>query len=182
MEGLRACKVNGNIPEPEFGPGGTRALRCRSAGKGNDLHQPVATEEGSPRLKTENAVIPPADEKMVILPPGTFNAPDIQIIGQIKKLNGIVAISVFDEGRNIILMGDIEVEPLLKLSRKMLETTRKIVPFLDWGPLVHMTLQVSGANVIIAPYRDYHLCLLTTRTINIGHIRDLRDFQQASEP
>ena len=104
---------------------------------------------------------------------------DLRIIGQIKKLNGIVAISVFDEARNIILMGDAEIEPLLKIARSMLATTRKITPLLDWGAFVHMTLQIHEGNVIIAPYHEYHLCLLTTRTINIGHIRRiLRDLQQ----
>ena len=142
MEGLRACKVNGNIPEPDSVPAG-RALRCRSAGKGND--SVTGARKRDIPVPTENAVIPPADEKMVILPPGTLDEPDIQIIGQIKKLNGIVAISVFNKGRNIILMGDIEIEPLLKISRKMLETTRKIAPP-GLGALVHMTLQVPGAT------------------------------------
>jgi hypothetical protein len=54
---------------------------------------------------------------------------------------------------------------------------------MDWGSFVHMTLQIPGANVIIGSYRDYHLCLLTTQTINIGHVRRiLRDLQQASGP
>ena len=104
---------------------------------------------------------------------------DIKIIGQIKKLNGIVAISAFDEEQNIILMGDVEIEPLLNIARRLLVTTHKITPSLDWGSFVHMTLQIPEGNVIIAPYHDYHLCLLTTRTINIGHIRRiLRDLQQ----
>jgi hypothetical protein len=107
---------------------------------------------------------------------------DIKVISQIKKLNGIVAISVFSEDRNIILMGDVEIEPLLKIARNMLLTNRKIAPLLDWGLFVHMTLQIPEGNVIIAPYGDYHLCLLTTRTINIGHIRRiLRDLQQTGE-
>jgi len=106
----------------------------------------------------------------------------IRIIGQIKKLNGVVAISVFDEERNIILMGDVEIEPLLKIARNMLSTTRKITPLLEWGSFVHMTLQIPEGNVIVAPYHDYHLCLLTTRTINIGHIRRiLRDLQISSD-
>lgn len=106
----------------------------------------------------------------------------IKIIGQIKKLNGVVAISVFNEERNIILMGDVEIEPLLKIARNMLTTTRKITPMLEWGSFVHMTLQIPEGNVIVAPYHEYHLCLLTTRTINIGHIRRiLRDLQISSE-
>jgi hypothetical protein len=107
---------------------------------------------------------------------------DIKLISQIKKLNGVVAISVFTEDRNIILMGDVEIEPLLKIARNMLATTRKITPHLDWGAFVHMTLQIPEGNVIIAPYHEYHLCLLTTRTINIGHIRRiLRDLQQTGQ-
>jgi hypothetical protein len=106
----------------------------------------------------------------------------IKVIGQIKKLNGVVAISVFNDDRNILLMGDVEIEPLLKIARNMVATTRKISPLLEWGSFVHMTLQIPEGNVIIAPYHEYYLCLLTTRTINIGHIRRiLRDIQIGSE-
>ena len=114
-------------------------------------------------------------------PPVVLDETAIKIIGQIKKLNGVVAISVFNDDRNIILMGDVEIEPLLKIARNMLATTRKITPLLEWGSFVHMTLQIPEGNVIIAPYQEYHLCLLTTRTINIGHIRRiLRDLQISS--
>jgi hypothetical protein len=107
--------------------------------------------------------------------------PDMKIIGQMKKLNGIVAISVFNDERNILLMGDVAIDPLLRIARTMLATTRKIDPLLDWGSFVHMTLQIPEGNVIIAPYHENFLCILTTRTINIGHIRRiLRDLQQNS--
>lgn len=123
-----------------------------------------------------------AKDRVFVPQPAALEDPDIKIIGQIKKLNGIVAISVFNEDRNILLMGDVEIEPLLKIARTMLATTRKITPHLDWGSLVHMTLQIPEGNVIIAPYRENHLCILTTRTINIGHIRRiLRDLQQDRE-
>ena len=118
-------------------------------------------------------------ERPLVPQPAALEDPDIKIIGQIKKLNGIVAISVFNEDRNILLMGDVEIEPLLKIARTMLATTNKITPHLDWGSFVHMTLQIPEGNVIIAPYNEKHLCILTTRTINIGHIRRiLRDLQQ----
>ena len=118
-------------------------------------------------------------ERPLVPQPAVLEDPDIKIIGQIKKLNGIVAISVFNEDRNILLMGDVEIEPLLKIARTMLATTNKITPHLYWGSFVHMTLQIPEGNVIIAPYNDKHLCILTTRTINIGHIRRiLRDLQQ----
>jgi hypothetical protein len=118
----------------------------------------------------------------VILDREYLEDPDIRIISQIKKLNGVVAISVFDEERNILLMGNVEIEPLLKIARNLLETTKKITPLVDWGHFVHMTLQVPEGNIIVAPFRDYFLCLLTTRTINIGHIRRiLRDIQMTED-
>jgi len=155
--------------------------------------QEPATEKTAPRT------IPPAPPTMppqpVFTPPKAASPPQvippasvvldeeaIKIIGQIKKLNGVVAISVFNEERNIILMGDVEIEPLLRIARNMLATTRKITPHLEWGSFVHMTLQIPEGNVIVAPYEEYHLCLLTTRTINIGHIRRiLRDLQITSD-
>jgi hypothetical protein len=123
----------------------------------------------------EAASVPPAIPSQQVI----LDDADIKIIGQIKKLNGVVAISVFNDERNIILMGDVEIEPLLKIARNMLETIRKISPhIIEWGSFVHTTLQIPEGNVIIAPYRQYYLCLLTTRTINIGHIRRiLRDLQ-----
>lgn len=141
-------------------------------------------------VKREKPVPEPEPEEPAapVLPPITpemeLDEGDIRLIGQIKRLNGIVAISVFNEDRNIILMGDVEIEPLLKIARSMLATTRKLSPRLeDWGSFVHMTLQIPEGNVIIASYREYHLCLLTTRTINIGHIRRiLRDLQHTGMP
>lgn len=118
------------------------------------------------------------EESTSVTLPDLLDENDIRLIGQIKKLNGIVAISVFNDEKNILMMGDVDNDPLLKIARSMLATTRKISPLVEWGSFVHMTLQVPDGNVIIAPYHDYYLCLLTTRTINIGHIRRiLRDLQ-----
>ncbi len=90
---------------------------------------------------------------------------------------------MFNDDRNLLLMGEVEIEPLLKIARTMLATTHTITPLLDWGSFVHMTLQIPDSNVIIAPYHGNHLCILTTKTINIGHIRRiLRDLQEERHP
>jgi len=124
----------------------------------------------------------PEEEPATVPQPVILDEADIRLIGQIKKLNGVVAISVFNDDQNILLMGDVDIEPLLKIARSMLATTAKISPQVDWGSFVHMTLQIPEGNVIIAPYREFYLCLLTTRTINIGHIRRiLRDLQLTSD-
>ena len=151
------------------------------------LPEPVM-EKAIPAPAQQEVVVPvrsiaSVPERPVVPQPAILEDPEIKIIGQIKKLNGIVAVSVFNDERNILLMGDVEIEPLLKIARAMLATADKIAPRLDWGSFVHMTLQIPEGNVIIAPWHENHLCILTTRTINIGHIRRiLRDLQQDRRP
>ncbi len=156
---------------------------------------PVQPEEHKPiqqkaEAETERSVAavpvspaPEIDPGPPVLQPEVLEEPDIQIVSQIKKLNGIIAISVFNDTRNILLMGDTEIEPLLKIARTMLATATRITPRVDWGSFVHMTLQIPDGNLIIAPYHENHLCILTTRMINIGHIRRiLRGLHQDRNP
>jgi hypothetical protein len=125
----------------------------------------------------------PVEEKPVIPQPVILDEPDLHIIAQIKNLNGIVAVSVFDGKRNVMSIGDADSEAMVKIAKKMLGTAQDVTHLLPWGPFVHLTLQIPEGNMIIAPYHANYLCLLTTRTINIGHIRRiLREIQQQEEP
>ena len=166
-----------------------------------DISGPAITEQTPPSLH-EHAPVPEPiqengiseksifsqeehtfEESPVIPQPVVCDEPDVKIISQIKNLNGIVAISVFNDKRNIIMLGDADSEPLLKIARNMLATAKKITPLLNWGSFVHLTLQIPEGNMIIAPYHENYICLLTTRTINIGHIRRiLRDLQKRDAP
>jgi hypothetical protein len=124
-----------------------------------------------------------AEERTVASPTESRDEPDVSVISQIGELEGIVALSVFNEKHTVVMMGDADSEVLLNIGRKMLETARNITPRLSWGPFVHMTIQIPAGNMIIAPYHDHYLCMLTTRAINIGHIRRiLRDLQQKEAP
>jgi predicted regulator of Ras-like GTPase activity (Roadblock/LC7/MglB family) len=147
---------------------------------------PVAKSAGDTRIPDPIVVSPQVQtvEKRAVVPqPVPGDDPDVAIISQIRDLDGIVAIAVFNDTRNVIMMGDADSEVLLRIARTMLETAKKITPRLTWGPFVHMTIQIPAGNMIIAPYHDNYLCLLTTRTINIGHIRRiLRDLQQKGTP
>jgi predicted regulator of Ras-like GTPase activity (Roadblock/LC7/MglB family) len=134
---------------------------------------PVAV---SPRVHTlyKRAVVPQ---------PAAGDDTDITILSQIREIDGIVAISVFNDTRIVITVGDTDSEALLKIAQAMLATAKKVTPRPTWGPFVHMTIELPAGNMIITPYRDNYLCLLTTRTINIGHIRRiLRDLQRKSAP
>jgi hypothetical protein len=192
-QALKVCNFEETLPETEGRQ--VHAEVSQTEAEVSPMKEPEVSlpEQPSPEVAESSEIQKPVpdaapvtektSEELPEIPlvpqPVVIEDPDIKIIGQIKKLNGIVAISVFNDNRNILLMGDVEIEPLLKIARIMLETTNKITPHLDWGSFVHMTLQIPEGNVIIAPYHENHLCILTTRTINIGHIRRiLRDLQQ----
>jgi predicted regulator of Ras-like GTPase activity (Roadblock/LC7/MglB family) len=138
------------------------------------IPEPVAASSPQVRTDIQRAVVPQ---------PVVSDDPEVTILSQIRDLNGIIAIAVFNEKRTIIMMGDADSEALVKIARTMLETAKKMAPRLTWGPFVHMTIQIPAGNMIIAPYHDNNLCMLTTRTINIGQIRRiLRDLQQKAAP
>ena len=127
--------------------------------------------------------VPMVEERTVVPPPVVRDDPEVTLLSQIRDLDGIVALAVFNDTRTVIMMGDEDSEALVKIARTMLGTARKMTPRLLWGPFVHMTFQIPSGNMIIAPYHDNYLCLLTTRAINIGHIRRiLRDLLQKGAP
>jgi hypothetical protein len=135
---------------------------------------PAAPVAVSPRVHT-------LDRRAVVPQPASGDDPDITILSQIREIDGIVAVSVFNDNRFVITIGDTDSEALLKIARAMLATAKNITPRPTWGPFVHMTIELPAGNMIITPYRDNYLCLLTTRTLNIGHIRRiLRDLQRKS--
>jgi len=147
---------------------------------------PIAKPDRDKRIPDQVLVspqVPTADKRAVEPQPVVGDDLEVAIFSQIRDQDGIVAIAVFNDHRTVIMMGDEDGEVLVKIARKMLETAKKMTPRLKWGPFVHMTIQIPSGNIIIAPYHDNYLCLLTTRTINIGHIRRiLRDLQQKSAP
>ena len=148
---------------------------------------PPVTKPAGDKITTDPVVVSPqvhtAGKRAVILQPVAGDDPEVTIISQIRDMEGIVAISVFNDSGKVIMMGDADSEVMVKIAQTMLQTSKKITPLLTWGPFVHMTIQIPAGNMIIAPYHDNYLCLLTTRTINIGHIRRiLRDLQQKGAP
>jgi hypothetical protein len=147
--------------------------------------QPFAKPAGDKKFPAPVAVVSPRVhtlyKRAVVPQPAAGDDTDITILSQIREIDGIVAISVFNDTRIVITVGDTDSETLLKIARTMLETAKKITPRPTWGPFVHMTIELPAGNMIIAPYHDNYLCLLTTRSINIGHIRRiLRDLQRKS--
>jgi hypothetical protein len=164
-----------NVPEPVSR---LPALSSRPA------NPPVAKPAGDEKIPGPVAVstrVHMLNKRTVVPLPADGDDKDITILSEIREIDGIVAVSVFNDNRFVITIGDTDSETLLKIARAMLATAKKITPRPTWGPFVHMTIELPAGNMIITPYRDNYLCLLTTRTINIGHIRRiLRDLQRKS--
>jgi predicted regulator of Ras-like GTPase activity (Roadblock/LC7/MglB family) len=178
--------VSPPVPTVNKGPVVSGPVSWEHIPSSRPANPPVAKPAGDTRIPDPVVVSPPVPtvEKRAVVPqPVVCDDPEVTLLSQIRDLNGIVAIAVFNDNRNVIMMGDADNEVLVKIARTMLETAKKMTPRLTWGPFVHMTIQIPAGNMIIAPYHDNYLCLLTTRTINIGHIRRiLRDLQQKDAP
>jgi predicted regulator of Ras-like GTPase activity (Roadblock/LC7/MglB family) len=184
------------IPEPDLVYPKVQRIENRTAVSGAVAGQPtppsrpadppVATTVGDKRIPDPVAVNPRVHtlyKRAVVPQPAAGDDTDITILSQIREIDGVVAISVFNDNRIVLMVGDSDSETLLKIARTMLETAKKITPRITWGPFIHMTIEIPAGNMIIAPYHDNYVCLLTTRTINIGHIRRiLRDLQRKGAP
>ena len=184
------------IPEPDLVYPKVQRIENRTAVSGPVSRQPtlpshpadppVAKPVGDKKIPDPVAANPRIHtlyKRAVVPQPAAGDDTDITILSQIREIDGIVAISVFNDSRIVLMVGDSDSEVLLKIARTMLETAKKITPRITWGPFIHMTIEIPAGNMIIAPYHDNYLCLLTTRTINIGHIRRiLRDLQRKGAP
>jgi hypothetical protein len=184
------------IPEPDLVYPKVQRIENRTT-----VSEPVSRQPAVPSRPADPPVAKPVEDKRIPAPvavsprvhmlykravvpqPAAGDDTDITILSQIREIDGIVAISVFNDTRIVITVGDTDSEALLKIAQAMLATAKKVTPRPTWGPFVHMTIELPAGNMIITPYRDNYLCLLTTRTINIGHIRRiLRDLQRKSAP
>jgi predicted regulator of Ras-like GTPase activity (Roadblock/LC7/MglB family) len=193
---LAKPEVDTGITEPDLVYPKVQRIETRTEVSGPESREPTV-----PFCPEDIPVVKPVDNKKIPAPvavpprvhtlykravipqPADSDDTDIAILSQIREIDGIVAISVFNNSRIIITVGDTDSDALLKIARTMLETAKKVTPRPSWGPFVHMTIELPAGNMIIAPYHDNYLCLLTTRTINIGHIRRiLRDLQRKSAP
>ena len=184
------------IPEPDLVYPKVQRIENRTAVSGAVAGQPtppsrpadppVAKPVGDKKIPEPVAVNPRVHtlyKRAVVPQPAAGDDTDITILSQIREIDGVVAISVFNDTRIVLMVGDSDSETLLKIARTMLETAKKITPRITWGPFIHMTIEIPAGNMIIAPYHDNYVCLLTTRTINIGHIRRiLRDLQRKGAP
>jgi len=124
-----------------------------------------------------------AEETAVILPSGldTENLAHL-LLRRMLRLPGVQAVSIFGRGTSVLSIGKVELDSLVVLAEDMLEAAKEISTVMHTGPFVHLTLQIPAGKVIIAPYFNEYLCILTSPEVNLGQIRKiLKDIPAATD-
>lgn len=146
-----------------------------TAVKGGTVKIPARkSREGSPQT---------VEEKAVVLPSGldTENLAHL-LLGRMLRLPGVQAVSIFGRGSSVLSIGDVELDSLVILAEDMLEAAKEISSVMRTGQFVHLTLQIPAGKVIIAPYFNEYLCILTSPEVNLGQIRKiLKEIPSASD-
>lgn len=93
------------------------------------------------------------------------------ILGKILNLPGVLAVTIFRRGINVLSIGQINPDDLVVVAEDLIESAKRLSSVMRTGPFIQVTLQIPAGNIIIAPYYDEYICILTSPTINIGQIR-----------
>ncbi|HDR72561.1 MAG TPA: hypothetical protein ENN85_01380 [Methanoculleus sp.] len=135
---------------------------------------PPATAPGAPPVAVDERDDTP---ETAAPPPGphaiTVEDSEIADLGWILRRNGVLAASVFSDGFSVVALGDADFEAVAAIAEDALRAAESIAAALDMGTFLQMTVQMQGKNVIIAPYRDAHICFLTSPKTHLGQIRGI---------
>jgi predicted regulator of Ras-like GTPase activity (Roadblock/LC7/MglB family) len=111
---------------------------------------------------------PPAEEW---LPDADLRMISQIMLGRIKTLPGVIAVLIFNKDMHLLSIGDVNLDALVTSAEDMLMMVSQLETVIEWGSFVQMTIQIPSGNVIIAPFFDEYLCILTSPDINLGQIR-----------
>jgi predicted regulator of Ras-like GTPase activity (Roadblock/LC7/MglB family) len=122
-----------------------------------------------------------------ILPDDYYPETDFQeiariLLGRIKAVHGVIAVMVFNKDTHLISIGDVNLDKLVSSAEDMLMTVNQLDSVMQWGSFVQMTIQVPTGNVIVSPFFDEYLCILTSPEINLGRIRRILREIKAQDP
>lgn len=90
---------------------------------------------------------------------------------QIGKQPGVVAVSVFHEGFALQSLGSADFEQVAAVAEDLVRAGTRITSDMEMGSLDQLILETPEGKVIIAPYGDLNLCVLTRPDAHLGLIR-----------
>lgn len=137
-----------------------------------------STMEMTVELAVRQIVADETGERPVISPDdytdeGMLSRVGELLLGQLIGIPGVLAVSLFNRDMHLLSLGEVNLEHLVDAAEDLMYGAREVSSLGEMGPFVQMTLQLPSGNVIIAPYWDDYLCILTSPDINLGQIRKI---------
>lgn len=84
---------------------------------------------------------------------------------------GVIAVSAFYEGFAVQSVGATDFDRIAAISEDLLRAGLKIAGDMEMGCLDEIILEAPGGKLIIAPFGDLSLCVLTAANANLGLVR-----------
>lgn len=84
---------------------------------------------------------------------------------------GVIAVSAFYEGFAVQSVGATDFDRIAAVSEDFLRAGLKIAGDMEMGSLDEIILETPGGKLIIAPFGDLSLCVLTAANANLGLVR-----------
>ncbi|KDE56162.1 roadblock/LC7 domain-containing protein [Methanoculleus sp. MH98A] len=115
-------------------------------------------------------------------PSSRIGSVDTSCLDQIVRQPGVVAVSVFHEGFALQSLGSADFEQVAAVAEDLLRAGTRITGDMEMGDLSQIILETPAGKLIIAPYGDLSLCILTKSDANLGLIRlSIRGMQENPE-
>jgi len=96
---------------------------------------------------------------------------DEKKIDRIMRQQGVIAVSVFQEGFAVQSVGKADFDQVAANAEDLLRAGTKIASDIHIGSLHQIILESAGGKLIISPYGDLNLCVFTDADANLGLIR-----------
>ena len=84
---------------------------------------------------------------------------------------GVIAVSAFFEGFAVQSAGAADFDRIAAVAEDLLRAGSKIARDLETGDLDQIILETPGGKLIIAPFGDLSICILTASNANLGLVR-----------
>ncbi|MDK2974750.1 MAG: hypothetical protein PWP08_1121 [Methanofollis sp.] len=121
-------------------------------------------------ISTEAGQAPARDEERM---PEETSAPVLtdEALNLILSQPGVIAVSAFFEGFAVQSAGAADFDRIAAVAEDLLRAGSKIAGDMETGDLDQIILETPGGKLIIAPFGDLSLCILTAANANLGLVR-----------
>jgi hypothetical protein len=151
---------------------------------------PAAQEESPAMIPSAEQVTPKIPEpeggsaggaqKITAMPVQSHIAPaisseesDEERIREIVRQPGVEGVAIFKEGMEILSTGHINFRKARAQIDERLRWGMKATAVMKKGSFVQITDQFEDGDIIIAPFRDVFVCVVTSSDASLGAIRSL---------